>query len=105
MADVRWTPQAAEDLESISEFIARDSTHYARLFVLDVLEAVERLAPFPQSGRIVPEVNDPTIREILLGSYRIVYRVKGERVDVLTVYHGARLLDPDSLEFGTHPGP
>ena len=73
--------------------------------VLDVLQAVERLAPFPQSGRIVPEMNDPMIREIPLGNYRIVYRVRGERVDVLAVYHGARLLDPDSLRSGTHPDP
>ena len=97
MAEVRWTAQAADDLESIAEFIARDSPQYARLFVLDVLQAVERLAPFPMSGRTVPELSDPMIREVLLGAYRIVYRVREELVEVLTVYHGARLLDPGSL--------
>jgi plasmid stabilization system protein ParE len=50
MAEVRWTPQAADDLDAIAEFIAKDSLHYSSLFVLDVLHAVERLAPFPQSG-------------------------------------------------------
>ena len=62
-----------------------------------MLAAVERLADFPNSGRIVPELKDPAIREILFGSYRIVYRVKGDVVEVLTVYHGARLLDPSRL--------
>jgi plasmid stabilization system protein ParE len=97
MAEVRWTPQAADDLEAVADFIATDSPHYARLFTMDVLAAVERLADFPNSGRVVPELKDPAIREILFGSYRIVYRVKGDLVELLTVYHGARLLDPSRL--------
>ena len=97
MAEVRWTPQAADDLEAITNFIAADSPQYATLFAMDVLVAVERLANFPNSGRVVPELKDPAIREILFGSYRIVYRVKGDLVEVLTVYHGARLLDPSRL--------
>ena len=98
MAEIRWTPQAADDLEAIADFISEDSTHYAGLFVIDVLNAVQRLKNFPQSGRIVPESNDPIIREIILGNYRIVYRVKPDLVEILTVYHGARLLDPSTLE-------
>ena len=97
MAEVRWTPQAADDLEAITNFIAADSPQYARLFAMDALVAVERLADFPDSGRVVPELKDPANREILFGSYRIVYRVKGDLVEVLTVYHGARLLDPSRL--------
>lgn len=60
-------------------------------------QTVERLAVFPNSGRIVPELNDPGIREILFGNYRIVHRVTGDLVEILTVYHGARLLDPSRL--------
>jgi len=97
MAEVRWTPQAADDLEAVADFIAADSPYYAKLFTMDVLAAVERLADFPNSGRVVPELKDPAIREILFGSYRIVYRVKGDLVELLTVYHGARLLDPSKL--------
>ena len=97
MAEVRWTAQAADDLEAIADFIKQDSPHYATLFVMNVLRAAERLGSFPKSGRMVPEANDPAIREIILGNYRIVYRVKQELVDILTVYHGARLLDPDQL--------
>jgi toxin ParE1/3/4 len=97
MAEVRWTLQAADDLEAITNFIAADSAHYAKLFAIDVLSVVERLIEFPYSGRSLPELNDPAIREILFGSYRIVYRVKIDMVELLTVYHGSRLLDPSKL--------
>jgi len=97
MAEVRWTPQAADDLEAITEFIAQDSPEYASLFALDVLAAVERIALFPQIGRIVPEVSNPLIREIILGNYRIVYRIRESTVEMLTIYHSARLLDPAKL--------
>ena len=98
MVEVRWTLQAADDLESITDFISQDSPHYARLFVIDVLEAVERLSNFPKLGRIVPEMDDPVIREIILGNYRIIYRAKGDSPEILTVYHGSRLLDPSKIE-------
>ena len=45
---MRWTPQAAEDLENIARFIAQDSPHYAQLFVVDVMDSVERIGAFPQ---------------------------------------------------------
>jgi toxin ParE1/3/4 len=67
------------------------------LFVLDVFAAVERLDLLPQSGRVVPEKNDPQIREILLGNYRIIYRLRDEVAELLTIHHGARLLDPTRL--------
>ncbi len=98
MVEVRWTLQASEDFDSIARFIAKDSPQYARLFVIDVLQAVERLSEFPKSGRIVPELNDPVVREVILGNYRIVYRLKAKLIELLTVYHGARLLDPTTLE-------
>ena len=85
------------DLEAIADFIAVDSAHYASLLVIDVMMAVERLTAFPLSGRILPELNDPAVREIILGNYRIAYRVRDELVEVLTVYHGARLLDTSRL--------
>ena len=98
MAEVRWTQQAVDDLEAIADFIAADSPQYASLFIIDVLTAVERLTSFPKSGRVVPEISDPLIREIVFGSYRIIYRVKDNFVELLTVYHGARLLNPSILK-------
>ncbi|MCL5278440.1 MAG: type II toxin-antitoxin system RelE/ParE family toxin [Planctomycetes bacterium] len=97
MAQVRWTPQAADDLDAIAEFIGRDSPHFAALFVADILQTVDRLTDFPESGRMVPEIGERNIREIILGSYRIIYRLHREAVEVLTVHHGARLLDPERL--------
>ncbi len=85
MAEIRWTPQAADDLEAIAEFISADSPHYAGLFVLNVLRAVERLERFPKLGRIVPEADNPSIREVLLGNYRIVYRLRSGAVELLTI--------------------
>jgi addiction module RelE/StbE family toxin len=97
MAQVRWTPQAADDLDAIAEFIARDSPHFAGLLVADILQTVDRLVDFPESGRIVPEIGNRSIREVILGSYRIIYRLRSEAVEILTVHHGARLLDPKKL--------
>ena len=98
MAQVRWTPQAADDLDAIAEFIARDSPYFAGLFIADILQSVNRLVDFPESGRIVPEIGNRSIREVILGSYRIIYRLRSEAVEVLTVHHGARLLNPKKLK-------
>lgn len=98
MAEIRWAPQAADDLEAITEFIAADSPSYAQLFAIDVLTAVERLMDFPESGRMVPEVGNPVIREILLGNYRIIYRIHHPAVEILSIYHAGRRLLPFSLE-------
>ena len=97
MASIRWTDQAAADLEAIAEYIARDSPHYASLFCLNVLKKIERLERFPMLGRVVPETDDPAIRELLFGNYRIIYRVEKEVVELLSIYHGSRLLDPERL--------
>ena len=94
MAEVRWTLQAADDLDAIADFIAQDSPHYASLFVLNVLKVVERLNQFREMGRIVPETNSPDIREIILGNYRL----KFDTPELLTIYHCSRLLDPKKLK-------
>jgi toxin ParE1/3/4 len=98
MAQVRWTPQAADDLEAIVEFISLDSEHYARLFALDLVAVVEKLGVSPRRGRVVPEAQAPNIREVFFGNYRVIYRLTREVVEVLTIYHGARLLNPDRLD-------
>ena len=87
-----------DDLESIAGFISKDSFHYARLFVVEVIDSIEILAHFPRSCRTVPELKNPSVREIILGNYRIVYRLKDKVVEILTVYHGAKLLPVDKLK-------
>lgn len=97
MAEIRWTEQAIADLAAITEFIAHDSHEYACLFASDIIDVVDRIADFPKIGRVVPEIQDPAIREVILGNYRIVYRLRGYGVEVLTVYHSSRLIDPTRL--------
>lgn len=91
MTPLIWTRRAIEDVRSIQQFIAQDSPPYAQLVRDQLIAAVEQLPMFPQSGRIVPDVNDPAIREIIQGSYRIVYRLIHSEIHVLTVHHSARL--------------
>ena len=98
MAEVRWTPQATEDLESIANYIAYDSPQYAHLFAIDVFAAVERLQDFPEIGRMLPETKSPNIREIILGNFRIVYRIKRDIIELLTIHHGAKLMDIEKLK-------
>jgi plasmid stabilization system protein ParE len=70
------------------------------VFVERVFAAVKRLETFPRSGRVVPEIGQEDIREIIVGSYRIVYVVSEEEVNILTVFHAARLLRPSDLPGG-----
>lgn len=97
MTALRWTDQALEDLTSIRDFIARDAPGYAEIVVERIFESAERLVDFPLSGRVVPEFEQPDIRELIPGVYRIVYRVREGRVDILTVFHSARLLTSSHL--------
>jgi addiction module RelE/StbE family toxin len=89
---VVWTGQAIEDVEAIREFIARDSPRYARAEVERIVAAVERLAQFPESGRIVPDLQEPSLREVIEAPYRIVYRLIPEEAQVLTVFRASRAL-------------
>jgi toxin ParE1/3/4 len=92
MAHLVWSPQAAADLEALCEYIARDSPEYARVFARQVLVLVESIPDHPQAGRIVPEMDSPDLRERILGNYRIIYRLKKDAVEIVTIIHGARLL-------------
>jgi plasmid stabilization system protein ParE len=98
MTEIKWTPQALNDLEAICLFIARDAPPFAAVFAEKVFKAIDPLSSFPQLGRVVPEIGDPAIREVLSGNYRIVYRVREDQVHILTVHHGSRLLDRGKID-------
>ena len=97
MAEVNWTLQALDDLESICLFIGRDSPQAAAVFAQRAFRSTDPLVDFPRLGRVVPELEIENIREIILGNYRLIYRVQDEQAQVLTVHHGARLLDVGKL--------
>jgi toxin ParE1/3/4 len=98
MAQVKWTPQALDDLEAICLFIARDAPQMATVFADRAFHATDRLADYPRSRRIVPELEIENIREIFFGNYRLIYRIREDQVHIVTVHHGARLLDPGKIE-------
>jgi plasmid stabilization system protein ParE len=86
-----WSPLAIEDLEAIQAYVARDSPRSADLLVERLVAAVDRLEANPLSGRVVPELGDETVREVIHGNYPIAYRARPDAVEIATVFHGARL--------------
>ena len=90
MRSVTWSPASIRDVESIRAFIAQDSPVYAELVAHRIVAAVERLSSFPASGRIVPEREDPEVREVIVAPYRVVYRLRPGTVEVVTVFRSSR---------------
>ncbi len=90
--EVAWSPVAIEDVEEIAKYIARDSEVYAARMVQRFFDAADYFADFPNIGRSVPEGDDPAYRDWIVGSYRLIYRVEAERVVIIAVVHGGRLL-------------
>jgi len=87
---VRWTDPAKLDLRDIHDYIARDSKYYAQKVSQDIVDKSEKLNLFPEVGRIVPETDDPNVREIFIYSYRLIYGVLPNSVQVLALIHGKR---------------
>ncbi len=97
--EVKWSPEATEDLESIAEYVARDSEFYARAVVTEILAVSRAIREFPLIGRVVPEIGDEQIRERFVYSYRMVYRIEPRRILIIAVIHGKRLLENISERF------
>ncbi len=87
---VRWTAGARADLHSVLEFVRERSRLGADQLLQSFLERSDSLGSLSSRSRMVPEVSDPAIRETLLHSYRILYRVHQDHVLILAVIHGAR---------------
>lgn len=99
MAHLTWSPRALDDLNSIAEFIGRDSQHYAAVFVRKTFETAERCAESPEAGSIVPEFDTTEFRERLIYHYRFLYRVvDNTEVEVVAIIHGARQLPPQLFD-------
>ncbi|MDQ3191007.1 MAG: type II toxin-antitoxin system RelE/ParE family toxin [Bacteroidota bacterium] len=93
MVEVSWTLQSLEDIENIAEYIAKDSVKYAQIQVQEFFKVVKLLEEYPKAGRIVPELSNKSIREIIVGAYRIIYRiVSAQKIDILNVHHSYKLL-------------
>ena len=92
---VHWTNTAIDHLLSIYEYVSHDSDVYADRLMDRLTRRSQQIGTFPRSGRSVPEYEAPDIREVIEGSYRIIYRIKEEQIDVLAVMHSAQQLPPE----------
>ena len=86
-----WSPLALGRVEDIARYIAEDKPDAAVQWVDELFSTVERLADFPKSGRMVPEVGSSRIRELIFGTYRVIYSIK-DQVDILTVRRSSQFL-------------
>ena len=89
---VSLTPSTRRDLQGIVRYISMDEPERALRFGQFLINSIKCLADFPEMGRVVPEFGDPLLREIVVRSYRVIYRVdhRASRVDVARFWHGAR---------------
>jgi addiction module RelE/StbE family toxin len=92
---VEWTAPALRSLLEAVQYVKADNPDVAQRFGKEIKKKVARLARFPNSGRIVPEFPTSGLRELIIGNYRIIYRVvsRKSRVEILTVHHGARRIE------------
>ena len=99
MVKIVWTDLSVSDLKEVFDYIAADSIRYATITANKIYQRVQPLIENPYLGRMVPEFNENHIRELLEGHYRIIYRVKNvSQIDILRVYHVARLLKKKNLK-------
>lgn len=92
-----WSPLAVERAAEIAEYISRDNPTAAEKWIETVFSKVEQLKSFPESGRIVPEINSKDFRELIYGNYRIICRVEKTQVSILTIRHGKQILPIDEI--------
>lgn len=99
MAKVIWTKRALNDLENIAEYISKDSLHYAKLTLEKIIDTELVIENNHKIGRIVPELNDPNIREFIKGSFRIIYQILNtSQLNILTVFHSSRLFSEEDIK-------
>jgi plasmid stabilization system protein ParE len=89
-----WSPEAVEDIDAIAAYIERDSPWYARAVASKIVETAESIPEYPELGRMMPEIDDPAIRERLVHRYRVIYRLDEARVLIVAVIHGRQDFGP-----------
>jgi len=94
---LRWSHRARADLKAIHDYIAKDSPTSAKDVVRDILARTATLPDTPRVGRRVPELDDPEIREVPVQSWRVIYRLRGETVVMVTLVHRRRAPAPEEL--------
>ena len=85
---VKWSVPARNDLKQINDYIANDSKYYAQNVIQEIVAKTETLTEFPKIGRIVPEISDQNIRELIVYSYRLIYEISVAGIEILAIIHG-----------------
>ena len=99
MVKVEYTQQAISDIDDIANYISNDSSYYASLQVEKLFNKTEILEYHPHIGRVVPELNIKSIRELIEGNYRIIYRVVNKDcIHILTIHHSRKQLKPAHIK-------
>lgn len=92
-----WSALADGQVDEVLASIAADDVAAAQRWLKELLERVDALRRFPDSGRVVPELGREEIRELLVGSYRVIYRHRGDLVEIAVIRHQARHFGEDAL--------
>ncbi len=94
---VAWAPLASEQVDDAVAYIAADNPAAALEWLERLLDRVKSLSGFPDSGRVVPELQREDIREIIVSPYRVMYRRGADLVEIAAVRHAAREFDEDEI--------
>ena len=94
---ILWTKESLIRLQEIEDYIAIDNPDAAASFVDKLISIAETISDNPAKGRVVPELSLENIRELLYKGYRIIYLIKKNSVDILTVFEGHQLLKREEI--------
>lgn len=87
-----WSPEAKNDLQQLYRRIAAADKPAARRLIAKIKAAVNGLKEHPEIGRMVPEFENPILRERLIGLYRVLYTFSHEKVEIAALWHSAELM-------------
>ena len=87
-----WTEQAVGKLEKYIDYIAYDKPEVALKWAKKIQDSVEKLKDFPMLGREIPEIQRSEMRELIIGEYRVIYRLETNLISIITIYHSKQLL-------------
>ncbi len=94
---MNWSPLAISRLSEIAKYIALDNPVAAERWVNKIFALVEKLSDFPERGRMVPEISNKMIREVISGNYRVIYKLENREISILTVRHVKQILSVEEL--------
>ena len=92
MVEIRWSPLAIEDYDSLIRYYEKTTPKFAQNLAKKIIYIIENLTKFPKMGRIVPELEIKEIREIIYRNFRIIYRLKKDILEIARIIHGSRIL-------------